>query len=113
MKEIEERYRKVIETEGWTIGDIDENGNVELSNEVPNGQEFSIVVSVDNIKKDIINYDYDYEEYVYEALKAKKEGIQGVPSVFILCENAQAFDEMLDDLSYSLIEADTINEYLG
>ena len=109
---LEKKYRNVIETEGWSIGEIDSNGNVTLSNESPAGEDLEIVLSVVNIKGDINNYGFDPEEHVSELLEAKRNGFGGVPSLDVLVEDANAIEEMISDLSFAIDNVDTINEYL-
>ena len=46
--------------------------------------------------------DFDGDEHVEELIEAKRNGFRGVPSVSILVHDAEAIQEMLDELAYAL-----------
>lgn len=95
---LKNKYRIVIDKLGWSISDIDDFGQVELSKKSPYGEDFSIIISVDNFENKIANYEFDPEDHVEEMIMAKQQGFKGVPSVFTLCEDAKGIEAMIEDL---------------
>lgn len=72
-----------------------------LSKHSPAGEAFGISVSVSDIVSDVREHacDFDIEDHVFALLNAKRNGIQGIPDVRTLVEDADAISEMLRALA--------------
>lgn len=100
------KFDKVIEDLGWRI-DVYEDG-VELRKASPAGEDFSTSASLDNLVEDVRSTadDFDVEDHVYMLLDAKRSGLSGVPDIRTLIEDAEAIQEMLEELADALESAD-------
>lgn len=92
-----------IETLGWNIY-RDGDGYVELSQYSPAGEDFSFTVSESNLIEDVKDYaeSFDSEEHAAMWYDAGQSGVRGVPSLHELVEDADAIQEMLNDLATNL-----------
>ncbi len=94
-----------IETLGWNVycGD---DGYVELYQRSGAGEDFFFTVSANNLIEDVKDYaeSFDSEEHAAMWYDAGQSGVRGVPSLHELVEDADAIQEMLDDLAINLCE---------
>ena len=92
-----------IETLGWDVY-CDGDGWVELSQFSSAGEDFSFTVSANNLIEDVKDYaeSFDSEEHAAMWYDAKQRGIRCVPSLHELVEDADAIQEMLEDLAINL-----------
>ena len=92
-----------IETLGWNVY-CDGDGWVELSQFSSAGEDFSFTVSENNLIEDVKDYaeSFDSEEHAAMWYDAGQSGVRGVPSLHTLVEDADAIQEMLDDLAMNL-----------
>ncbi len=94
-----------IETLGWNVycGD---DGYVELYQRSGAGEDFLFTVSESNLIEDVKDYaeSFDSEEHAAMWYDAKQRGIRCVPSLHELVEDADAIQEMLEDLAINLCE---------
>lgn len=92
-----------IETLGWNVycGD---DGYVELYQRSGAGEDFLFTVSANNLIEDVKDYaeSFDSEEHAAMWYDAKQRGIRCVPSLHELVEDADAIQEMLEDLAINL-----------
>ena len=92
-----------IETLGWNVycGD---DGYVELYQRSGAGEDFLFTVSANNLIEDVKDYaeSFDPEEHAAMWYDAKQRGVRGVPSLHELVEDADAIQEMLNDLAMNL-----------
>ena len=92
-----------IETLGWNVycGD---DGYVELYQRSGAGEDFLFTVSANNLIEDVKDYaeSFDSEEQAAMWYDAKQRGIRCVPSLHELVEDADAIQEMLEDLAINL-----------
>lgn len=92
-----------IETLGWNVycGD---DGYVELYQRSGGGEDFLFTVSANNLIEDVKDYaeSFDSEEQAAMWYDAKQRGIRCVPSLHELVEDADAIQEMLEDLATNL-----------
>lgn len=92
-----------IETLGWNVycGD---DGYVELSQYSSAGEDFLFTVSESNLIEDVKDYaeSFDSEEHAAMWYDAGQSGVRGVPSLHELVEDADAIQEMLNDLAINL-----------
>ena len=92
-----------IETLGWNVycGD---DGYVELYQRSGAGEDFLFTVSANNLIEDVKDYaeSFDSEEHAAIWYDAKQRGIRCVPSLHELVEDADAIQEMLNDLAINL-----------
>ena len=92
-----------IESLGWNVY-RDGDGYVELSQYSSAGEDFLFTVSESNLIEDVKDYaeSFDSEEHAAMWYDAKQRGIRGVPSLHELVEDADAIQEMLEDLAINL-----------
>ena len=92
-----------IESLGWNVY-CDGDGWVELSQFSSAGEDFSFTVSANNLIEDVKDYaeSFDSEEHAAMWYDAGKRGVRCVPSLHTLVEDADAIQEMLDDLAMNL-----------
>lgn len=89
---------------GWNCTASDEN-EWEFYQMSPAGEDFGVCLyDEDDIVSAVRKYadDFDGDEHVEELIEAKRYGFRGVPSVSILVHDAEAIQEMLDELAYAL-----------
>lgn len=81
--------------------DEDGDGYVQLGKYSPAGEDFFIIVNVGNLVDEIRDYSdsFDTERHVHDLLDAKDNGFGGVPSLKELVEDADAIQEMLEELA--------------
>lgn len=118
-----DELKEAIENFGWNVyeSEFGRKGYVEweLSKYSPAGEDFSFLVTHQNNPtmaiKEIRDYAYNFdtEEHVGIHYEAKQNGTSGVPSLRELVEDADAIQEMLDELSdfCSDLELEHENEY--
>ena len=92
-----------IETLGWDVY-CDGDGSVELYQFSPAGEDFGFTVSANNLIEDVKDYaeSFDSEEHAAMWYDAGQRGVRGVPSLHELVEDADAIQEMLEDLATNL-----------
>ena len=92
-----------IETLGWDVY-CDGDGSVELYQFSPAGEDFGFTVSANNLIEDVKDYaeSFDSEEHAAMWYDAGQSGVRGVPSLHELVEDADAIQEMLNDLATNL-----------
>ena len=92
-----------IETLGWDVY-CDGDGSVELYQFSPAGEDFGFTVSESNLIEDVKDYaeSFDSEEHAAMWYDAGQSGVRGVPSLHELVEDADAIQEMLNDLAINL-----------
>ena len=92
-----------IETLGWNVycGD---DGYVELYQFSPAGEDFGFTVSESNLIEDVKDYAESFDSEAHAAMwyDAGQSGVRGVPSLHELVEDADAIQEMLNDLATNL-----------
>ena len=105
---LDERYLNVLEELEWRVTGYDEDGNVEISNFSPAGENLLVCVKAEDFPHAIREYweNFDADEHAEELVIAKNNGFQGVPPVSVLVRDAQKIDKMLDDLARALEEAE-------
>lgn len=98
-----EKLFAYIETLGWNVycGD---DGYAELSKRSGAGEDFLFTVSANNLIEDVKDYaeSFDSEEHAAMWYDAGQRGVRGVPSLHELVEDADAIQEMLEDLAINL-----------
>lgn len=81
----------------------------------PAGEDFIFSVTVEDVKnvwREVRQYanDFDTEEHIEMWVEAKKNLVSGIPSIRRLVEDADAIDEMLDELADALREVTDSHE---
>lgn len=82
-----------------------DSGLVDIIGGINHGANFGVCLyDEDDIVSAVRKYadDFDGDEHVEELIEAKRNGFRGVPSVSILVHDAEAIQEMLDELAYAL-----------
>lgn len=100
MPDLLEALKRKAEDLDWSW-DEDEDGYVQLGKYSPAGEDFFIVVNAGNLVDEIRDYSdsFDTERHVHDLLDAKDNGFRGVPSLKELVEDADAIQEMLEELT--------------
>lgn len=108
QRELEQRYIDVLEDLEWNVESYTDDGRVEIGKYSPAGEDFSICVDVDGIADAVAEYaaDFDTEEHIRMWIEAKASGVGGVPSIKALVEDADAIQNMLDELAEALKKAE-------
>ncbi len=103
----------IAEKLGWTVHI--ENGKVEFSQYTPAGEYFSFEVSEDNIAHEVYVYmdNFDVDEHIAMWIRAKESGVNGVPTVSELLDDAQFIKDELKTLSRCISRGEIIPEPLG
>lgn len=100
--ELNDKIIAILEDSGWGISE-DEN-KIYIETHSPAGEHLIITLCKEKLIEDLKEYyiDFDPEEHVEELIIAKHNGLQGVPSVRTLIEDADAIKEMLGKLVSAL-----------
>lgn len=102
----QQAYLDICEKNGWSYS-IDEKWNeVELSKSSPAGEDFSFIVSLEDLPDKVHSFifNFDVDEHVEMWVKARQEGTKGVPGVRELVDDAEAIEQMLEELSRALLD---------
>lgn len=92
--------RRKAEDLEWSWYDCND-GYVELQKSSPAGEDFWITVNTGNLVDEVRSASdcFDPDEHVRSLLNAKAGGFRGVPDVKTLAEDADAIQEMLEELA--------------
>ena len=102
-KNLKAAIEAVAELFGWGC-DWDEDENLELENWSPAGENLYECANAPHVIEDFVRNarDFDIDEHVEMLLEAKRNGLRGVPGASVLVRDAEAIDEMLNDLADAL-----------
>ncbi len=106
MKELEQKYIDILEENDWSVSSYTDDGRVELQKYSPVGEDFSIIVEVEDFTESVREYanDFDADEHAEMWVEARGKA-NGVPeSIRELIEDAEEIQEMLDGLADALEE---------
>lgn len=108
MKELEEKYLDVLEEHEWRVCGYTDDGRVELEKYSPAGEDFIICLNVENFPEAVAEYaaDFDVDDHIEIWIKARRNGVSGVPSTRELVTDAEAIAEMLRELTGALAESE-------
>lgn len=109
---LDEKYVDVIESQQWTVGGDIGDGRVELMVDSPAGEDFSVVVDMDNFVEDLklTAENFDVDEHVTMWLIAKQNGVASVPSARELIDDAEWIKRSLCVLAH-MVERMEKGEY--
>ena len=104
MKKLNKKYIEVLDRLEWSKPYYTDDGRAEIGKYSPAGEDFSICVEIDDFPRSVAEYaaDFDTEEHVEMWIEAKRNGFAGVPSAYELAKDADAIQEMLDELADEL-----------
>lgn len=104
MKKLDDRYIDAIESLDWRISGYTDDGRVELEKYSPAGEDFIMCVTVENFPEAVMEYyrDFDVDEHIEMWVEARKNGGRDIPSVRRLAVDAEAIDNMLEELAIAL-----------
>lgn len=108
MKELEQKYINILEENDWSVSSYTNDGRVELQKYSPAGEDFSIIVEVEDFPNAVRDcaIDFDANKHAEMWIEAKGK-VNGVPeSIRELIEDAEAIQEMLNELADALEEKD-------
>ncbi len=99
-----QKYLDKLEQLDWIVNESE--SWIELEKYSPAGEDFIFSVSVDNFVDEIKEYaaDFDPDEHVTMWVEAKYNGAKNIPSIRELVEDADAIDEMLQELAIAMCE---------
>ena len=99
---INDKIIAILEDSGWIVSDNEDQIYIETHS--PAGEHLITTLCKENLIENLKEYctDFDPEEHAEELIIAKHNGLQGVPSVRTLIEDADAIKEMLDKLVSAL-----------
>lgn len=106
MKELEQKYIDILEENDWSVSSYTDDGRVELQKYSPAGEDFSIIVEVEDFTESVREYanDFDADKHAEMWIEARGK-VSGVPeSIGELIEDAEEIQEMLDGLADALEE---------
>lgn len=94
---------KICERLGWLVDRCD-NGEVELRNCSPTGEDLNFTVDAKGFAENVAECasNFDVDEHVEMWVAAKHGGTSGIPSVTELVEDAKAIAGMLNELAAAL-----------
>lgn len=97
------KYREICENLGWDVT-VGIDGTVELEKYSPADKDFIFTVHVSNFVKEVEEYadDFDIDDHIAMWIEAKNNGNAGVPSTRELVHDAEAIQEMLNELAEAL-----------
>ncbi len=103
---LEERLLQKAKDLEWYV--TVDNGIWEFFKLSPAGEDFGFNVIGPDIVASVKEYydDFDPEEHATELVIAKMNGLAGVPNLRTLCDDADAIDEMLHELSNAFIDVE-------
>lgn len=112
MKELEQKYLDVLDKLDWDVTDYTDDGRVELEKYSPAGEDFLVLVEVEDFpaKVDEYAYDFDIDEHIEMWIEARRNGVSGVPSTRELVKDAEDIQDMLNELADALNEADYLRK---
>ena len=101
-----ETMRRKAEDLEWNWYDCND-GYIELQRRSPAGEDFWITVNAGNLVDEVRGTcdSFDPDEHVRELLNAKAGGFGGVPDAKTLVEDADAIQQMLEELAEALATA--------
>lgn len=101
---LRKRVENVAEELCWNIED-EGDGSLRFSQESPAGEDFSFIVSSDDLIRQVQEYanDFDISEHVAMWLEARGR-VSGVPDAVTLVDDAKEIQAMLDALAEKLSE---------
>lgn len=102
---MDQRLIDKCEALGWFVKCYD-NKDIELYQQSPAGEDFGFCVDEENFVENVKEYaaDFDPDEHIAMWIEAKGFGTSGVPSARELVHDAEAIDEMLQNLAIALCE---------
>ena len=106
MKELEQKYIDILEENDWSVSSYTDDGRVELQKYSPAGEDFSIIVEVEDFTESVREYanDFDADEHAEMWIEARGK-VSGVPeSIRELIEDTEEIQEMLNGLADALEE---------
>lgn len=108
------KIREIAESLEWTVREYDD-GTVEFEKYSPAGEDFIFTVNAENAETEIYDYydSFDVDDHIEMWVKAKENGVAGVPSIRRIVEDAEAISEMLKELAGAVDTRTTIGEQLA
>lgn len=102
----QQAYLDICEENGWSYSILEKWNEVELSQSSPAGEDFSFIVSLEDLPEKVHSFifNFDVDEHVEMWVKARQEGTKGVPGVRELVDDAEAIEQMLEELSRALLD---------
>lgn len=100
MPDLLEALKRKAEELDWSWDESDDR-YVQISKYSPAGEDFFLVLNAGSLVDEIRDWSnsFDTERHVHELLDAKDNGFRGVPSLKTLVEDADAIQEMLEELA--------------
>ena len=106
MSSLKDRLIAKAQELDWTVN-VDDNC-WEFGKYSPAGEDFWFSISNKDVVKELLEYyeGFDTEDHVMMHMEAKKHGVSGVPSLKELVADADAIEEMIEELYDALHEVE-------
>ncbi len=100
---LNQKYIDICEKLNWNISEY-EDETADLEKYSPAGEDFIFNVNINNFVNEVMSYatNFDIDEHITMWIEAKQNGISGIPSARELVYDAEAIDEMLQELAIEL-----------
>lgn len=110
---MEEKYRDICESLDWYIVS-EEDGYIDLEKYSPAGEDFIMTVPAKSFVREVQEYasDFDVDDHIEMWIEARHNGVQGVPNTRTLVEDAEAIQDMLDELAEQHYRCTACGEYI-
>lgn len=109
---LKQKYRDVCEKLEWAVHEADDG--IDLEKYSPAGEDFYISgVAAETFVEDIVDYaeSFDTEEHAAMWIEAKRNRTtSGIPSIRELVDDADAIQEMLNELAEELQKAEATTD---
>ena len=111
MKRLSKKYEDVLENLGWNISSYTDDERVEIGQSSPAVEDFYICVEICDFPQAVADYasQFDVDEHIAMWIEAKHNGVQGVPDVRTLVYDAEAIQNMLEELAIELAKVKNPN----
>lgn len=108
----QQAYLDICEKNGWSYDVFAETNEVELSQSSPAGEDFSFTVSLNDLADEVYSFlsNFDVDEHVEMWISARRAGVSGVPNTLALADDAEAIEQMLEELSSALYGRSSMNK---
>lgn len=112
MKKLKKKYIDALESLDWSVSSYTDDGRIEIETFSPAGEDLCVCVDVEDFPDSVAKCAeyFDQDEHIEMWIMARNNGVSGVPSTRELVKDAEAIEEMLQDLASALREAEDITD---
>ena len=97
MKELEQKYIDILEENDWSVSSYTDDGRVELQKYSPAGEDFSIIVEVEDFTESVREYanDFDADEHAEMWVEARGKETECLKALENLLRTQKLFKKCL------------------